>query len=79
MSYTQGEDPPDIYLEYDSKKVAIELTELHRDLYKNGTSIGMSYENFIKNIKINIPDYTGYLVVIHHANIKLTRQLKKRH
>ncbi len=25
VSYTQGEDPPDIYLEYDSKKVAIEL------------------------------------------------------
>ncbi len=77
VQYCTGEDPPDIYLEYDSKKVAIELTELHPNLYKNRTTVYNSYKNFIKNIKIDIPDYTNYLVVFCHANIKLNKKRKK--
>lgn len=77
VSYTEGEDPPDIYLEYDSKKVAIELTELSRNLYKGRISVDKAYKGFIKNIKIDIPNYTSYLVVFHHANIKLNKKRKK--
>jgi hypothetical protein len=77
VSYTEGEDPPDIHLEYDSKKVAIELTELSSNLYKGRISVDKAYEGFIKNIKIDIPDYTSYLVVFHHANIKLNKKRKK--
>jgi hypothetical protein len=77
VSYSEGEDPPDIYLEYDSKKVAIELTELSPNLYKDRISVDKAYEGFIKNIKIDIPDYTSYLVVFHHANINLNKKRKK--
>ena len=75
--YTEGENPPDIYLNYESKKVGIELTELSSNLYKNRISVDKAYEGFIKNIDIEIPDYTRYLVVFHHANIPLNKALKK--
>lgn len=75
--YTEGEDPPDIYLNYDSREVGIELTELSPNLYKNRISVDKSYEEFIKNIDIKIPDYTHYSVVFHHANTRLNRALKK--
>ncbi len=80
VEYCAGEDPPDIYLKYDSNKVAIELTELNLNLYKDRVSIDKSYEGFIKNIDIidiSIPDYTRYLVVFHHANIKLDKARKR--
>ena len=75
--YTEGEDPPDIYLDYNSHKVAVELTELSSNLYKNQVSVNKAYEGFIKNIGIKIPDYTRYSVVFHHANIPLNKALKK--
>lgn len=78
VEYCAGEDPPDIYLEYDSNKVAIELTELSPNLYKDRVSIDMSYKGFIKNIDIKILDYEHCLVVFHHANIKLNKARKKK-
>lgn len=75
--YIEGEDPPDIYLNYESKKVGIELTELSSNLYKNRISVDKAYEGLIKNIDIEIPDYTHYLVVFHHANTPLNKALKK--
>jgi len=77
VQYCTGEDPPDIYLEYDSKKVAIELTELSPNLQNDRVSVDMAYEGFIKNISIKTPDYTNWLIVFHHANIKLTKKRKK--
>jgi hypothetical protein len=77
VEYCTGENPPDIYLEYDSNKVAIELTELSSNIYKNRVSIDKAYEGFIKNIDIEIPDYTHYLVKFHHASIKLNKARKK--
>jgi hypothetical protein len=76
--YTEGEDPPDIYLKYGSNKAGVELTELNPNLYKDRVSIDMSYEGFIKNIDIKIPDCTHYLVVFHHGNIKLNKERKKK-
>lgn len=78
VNYTEGEDPPDIYLKYDDRKVAIELTELSLNLYKDRISVDKSYEDFIKNIDIEIPDYRDYLVVFHHANIKLNNKISKK-
>jgi hypothetical protein len=77
VSYSEGQDPPDIYLEYNSNKIGIELTEFSPNLYKDRVSIDKAYEGFIKSINIVIPDYTSYLVVFHHANIKLNKALKK--
>jgi hypothetical protein len=68
----------DIYLEYNSNKVGIELTELSPNLYKDRVSIDISYEGFIRNIDIKIPDCTHYLVVFHHGNIKLNKERKKK-
>jgi hypothetical protein len=76
--YTEGEDPPDIYLKYSSNKIGIELTELSPNLYKSRVSVDKAYEGFINNIDIKIPDYTHYLVVFHHANIKLNKERKKK-
>lgn len=76
--YYKGEDPPDIYLKYDSNEIGIELTELSPNLYKDRVSIDKHYEGFIKNIGIKIPDYTHYLVVFHHGNIKLNKARKKK-
>lgn len=78
VSYTEGEDPPDIYLKYDFNEVGIELTELSPNLHKDRVSIDKSYEGLIKNIDIIIPNYTHYLVVFHHANIKLNKSRKKK-
>ncbi len=75
-SYAEGEDPPDIYLKYSSNEVGIELTELSPNLYKDRVSIDKTYEGFIKNIEV--PDYTHYLVVFHHANIKLNKARKNK-
>ena len=79
VSYIEGEDPPDIYFNFDSKKAAIELTELSPNLQNNRISIDKSYEWFFKSVKIDIkvPDHTHYFIVFHHANIKLNRKRKK--
>jgi len=80
VSYTEGEDPPDIYFNYDSKKAAIELTELSPNLQNNIISINKSYEGFINSVKTDItpPDYTNYLVTFHHANIKLNKNRRNK-
>ena len=78
VKYFQGEDPPDIYLKYSSNKVGIELTTLHPNLYKDRMSIDECYKGVIKNIDIKIPDYTNYLVVFHHANIRPNKALRKK-
>lgn len=77
VEYCEGEDPPDIYLKYDPNKSGIELTELNWNLYKDRVSVNMAYKGFIKDINIEIPNYTHYLVVFHHANIKLNKKRKK--
>lgn len=78
VKYTEvSKDPPDIYLHYDKNKVAIEITELSPNLQNNRISVDKAYEGFIKNIGIKIPNFTHYLVVFHHANIKLNKVRKK--
>lgn len=77
--YTEADnDPPDIYLELGHERVGVELTELNANLYKDRVSIDKSYEGFIKNIDIKIPDFTHYLVVFYHANKKLNGSLRKK-
>ncbi len=71
-------DPPDICLDLGYKQVGVELTEMSPNLYKNRVSVDKSYEGFIKKIDIEIPDFTHYIVMFHHANKKLNRSLKKK-
>lgn len=77
VCYTEGEDPPDIYLEFGSNKVAIELTELSPNLYRDRISVDKAYKGFIENIAIEIPDYTHWFIVFHHASIKLDKARKR--
>jgi len=77
IKITKGEDPPDIYLIYNSKKVAIELTELSENMYRNRIGVSKSYHNFINSKNIKIPEYKNYIVHIYSADIKLEKKYKK--
>jgi hypothetical protein len=70
--YFEGEDPPDIYLEFSGGRVGIELTELNENLQDNRKSINMAYQGLLSNL--DIPDFKLYKVTIYHANIKLNKK-----
>lgn len=70
--YFEGEDPPDIYLEFNGGRVGIELTELNENLQDNRKSINMAYQGLLSNL--DIPDFKLYKVTIYHANLKLNKK-----
>jgi len=87
---TKGEDPPDIYLELDNQKIAIEITELNENSLNKRETIDMGYIKFIdkldkkfsKNIidkKIHINFYHNYTEVkyIQKKFIKFFEDLVK--
>jgi hypothetical protein len=73
--YLEGENPPDIYLELNSCRVAVELTELNENRQDNRKSINLAYQGLISSL--DIPDFKLYKVTIHHANIKLNKKRRK--
>ena len=50
VSINEGDDPPDIYLNIDNKKISVEITDIDQNVLKNRKTIDYGYLNFIDNI-----------------------------
>ena len=50
VSFEEGDDPPDIYLNVDRQKIAVEITDIDQNVLKNRKTIDYGYLNFIDNI-----------------------------
>jgi len=50
VSYQDGGDPPDIYLDIDSKKTSVEITNIDENRLNDRRTLNMSYLTFIKNL-----------------------------
>ncbi len=46
--FEEGDDPPDIYLTIDDKKISVEITDIDQNVLKNRKTIDYGYLNFIK-------------------------------
>jgi hypothetical protein len=84
VSFEEGDDPPDIYLYLDSKKIAIEITELDQNVLNNRKTIDYGYLNFIDNLNKEYSDKfdenINLSIMFYHNNIKVSKinkQFKK--
>ena len=50
VCYEEGDDPPDIYLNIDSKKISVEITDIDSNVLKNRKTIDYGYLKFIVNL-----------------------------
>ena len=49
-SFAEGDDPPDIYLNIDGKKISVEITDIDQNVLKNRKTIDYGYLKFIVNL-----------------------------
>ncbi len=59
-TYQLGEDPPDIYLHINGKKIAVEITQLDKNVINNERTINAGYLKFIKNLQKDFNDQLSY-------------------
>ena len=50
VSFEEGGDPPDIYLNIDGKKISVEITDIDQNVLKNRKTIDYGYLKFIINL-----------------------------
>ena len=51
VNFEEGDDPPDIYLKIDDKKIAVEITDIDQNVLKNRKTIDFGYLKFIDNLE----------------------------
>ena len=76
VNFEEGDDPPDIYLKIDDKKIAVEITDIDQNVLKNRKTIDYGYLNFIDNIDKEFGDLIGadkkILLFFHHDYAKVS-------
>jgi len=84
VSFDEGDDPPDIILNIDNKKISVEITELDQNVLKNRRTISNGYLNFINNLDKelkNLIDNDQKILIIFYHNYtkvsKINRKFKK--
>jgi len=81
VSFEKGEDPPDIYLNIDGKKIAVEITDIDQNVLKNKKTIDYGYLDFIDNIDKKfghlIDKNKKILIIFYHDYIKVSTISKK--
>lgn len=72
VSFEEGNDPPDIYLNIDGKKISVEITDIDQNVLKNRKTVDYGYLKFIVNLdkdlgrlitgdkKLSLMFYHGY-------------------
>ena len=72
VSFTEGQDPPDIYLNIDKKKIPVEITDIDENTINRRTNIDYGFLKFIHNLdkqfKSNIPKSTIIDITFYHNN-----------
>lgn len=81
VSINEGDDPPDIYLNIDNKKISVEITDIDQNVLKNRKTIDYGYLNFIDNIDKEfrhlIDNDKKLLIFFHHNYAKVSTINKK--
>lgn len=74
-------DPPDIYLNIDDKKIAVEITDIDQNVLKNRKTIDYGYLSFIKKIDKElghlIHDDKKILLFFYHDYTKVSTISKR--
>jgi hypothetical protein len=82
--FEEGDDPPDIYLNIDGKKISVEITDIDQNVLKSRKTIDYGYLKFIENLdkelghliegdkKISLIFYHNY-----HKVSAISKKLKK--
>jgi len=81
VDFEEGDDPPDIYLKIDDKKIGVEITDIDQNVLKNRKTIDYGYLNFIDNIDEEfghlIDADKKILLFFHHDYVKVSAISKK--
>ncbi len=81
VDFEKGDDPPDIYLKIDDKKIAVEITDVDQNVLKNRKTIDYGYLKFIDNIDKEfghlIDADKKILLFFHHDYAKVSTISKK--
>ena len=81
VSFEEGDDPPDIYLNIDGKKIAVEITDIDQNVLKNKKTIDYGYLDFIDNIDKKfghlVDKNKKILIIFYHNYIKISTISKK--
>lgn len=81
VDFEEGDDPPDIYLKIDDKKIGVEITDIDQNVLKNRKTIDYGYLNFINNIDKEfghlIDADKKILLFFHHDYVKVSTISKK--
>jgi len=81
VSYDEGDDPPDIYLKIDNKKISIEITDINQNVLKENQTIEYAYLEFINNLDKDFGEFIDndarILIFFYHNYIKVSKIDKK--
>lgn len=81
ISYREGDDPPDIYLQFDMKEIPVEITELDENSVNNRKTVDFGYLKFIDNLDEEIgslvPNDKRIFISFYHFNNKVSKINKK--
>jgi hypothetical protein len=81
VSYDEGDDPPDIYLKIDNKKISVEITDIDQNVLKNKKTIEYAYFQFINNLDNDFGKFIDndkrILIFFYHNYIKVSTIDKK--
>lgn len=77
----EGNDPPDIYLTIDGRKIAIEITDIDQNVLKNRRTIDNGYLEFIENLDEefgSLIDKDKQLMLLFRHNYVKVRAINKK-
>ncbi len=81
VSYKVGENPPDIYLQFQSKEIPVEISTLDENTLNNRTTLAMGYFALVKEINKQVSGIRSeglrIIVSIYHGKTKAGR-IKKQ-
>ena len=79
VSFEEGDDPPDIYLNIDGKKKSVEITDIDQNVLKNRRTIDYGYFKFIVNLNKELGSFVDdkQLLIFFYHNYKKVSTISK--
>ena len=81
VSFEEGDDPPDIYLNINGKKIAVEITDIDQNVLKSRKTIDYGYlkliDNMDKEFRNLVDDDKKILLFFYHGYVKVSTISKK--
>ncbi len=80
VSFEEGDDPPDIYLNIDGKKISVEITDIDQNVLKNRKTIDYGYLKFIVNLNKELGSFVDdkKLLIFFYHNYEKVSTISKR-